>query len=67
MVWVCGGGRYAYCGGEENKVYLISTSLYSSFDYSLGDLMTVPDIPTVQADEIRYLKVEKQKGKNFEE
>ena len=28
--------------------------------------MTVPDIPTVQADEIRYLKVEKQKGKNFE-
>ena len=66
MESVSGGGRYAYCGGDEQKIYLISTSLYSSFDYSLGDLMTVPDIPTVQADEIRYLKVEKQKGKNFE-
>lgn len=66
MESVSGGGRYAYCGGDEKKIYLISTSLYSSFDYSLGDLMTVPDIPTVQADEIRYLKVEKQKGKNFE-
>ena len=66
MESVSGGGRYAYCGGDEQKIYLISTSLYSSFDYSLGDLMTVPDIPTVQADEIRYLKVEKQKGKNFQ-
>ena len=66
MESVSGGGRYAYCGGDEQKIYLISTSLYSSFDYSLGDLMTVPDIPTVQADEIRYLKVEKQKCKNFE-
>ena len=47
MESVSGGGRYAYCGGDEKKVYLISTSLYSSFDYSLGDLMTVPDNPSV--------------------
>ena len=66
MESVAGGGRYAYCGGDEKKVYLISTSLYDSFNYSLGELMKVPELPSVQADEIRYLKLESATGKSFE-
>lgn len=66
MESVSGGGRYAYCGGNKKKIYLISTSLYDSFNYSLGELMKVPDLPSVQADEIRYLKLESATGKNFE-
>lgn len=66
MESLSGGGRYAYCDGDEKKIYLIGTSLYSSFDYNLEGLMSLPDIPAVKADKIQYLKVDAKKGKSFE-
>jgi hypothetical protein len=66
MESLSGGGRYAYCKGEENKIYLLSTSIYTGFDYSLEDLMEVAEIPTINAQKVVYLNVSAKKGDNFE-
>lgn len=65
MESVSGGGRYGYCG-DSSKVYLFSTSIYSSFDYTVNQLMRTADIPTVTADYVTGLKVQAKKGRNFE-
>jgi hypothetical protein len=66
MESLSGGGRYAYCEGEENKIYLLSTSIYTGFNYSLEDLMEVAEIPTVNAEKVTYINVSAKKGDNFE-
>lgn len=65
MESVSGGGRYAYCG-DSSKIYLLSTSIYSSFDYTSGQIMETADFPTITADYVTGLKIDAKKGKDFE-
>lgn len=66
MESISGGGRYACCGEDTSKIYIISTSIYTSFDYSLEQMMELPDIPAVKAEKVTHLKIASRKGKGFE-
>lgn len=59
-----GGGRYAYCG-DTSKIYLLSTSIYSSFDYAEGEIMETPEFPTIAADNVTGLEIRSEKGTDF--
>lgn len=65
MESVSGGGRYAYCG-DSSKIYILSTSIYTSFDYTSGQIMETADFPAVTADYVTGLKIEAKKGKDFQ-
>lgn len=60
-----GGGRYAYCD-DQTKIYLVPTTLYTSFDYSREQLMEVPSLPSIEAEQVTYFLWENKKGRNFE-
>lgn len=66
MESLSGGGRYACRSTDKSTVYLISTSIYISFDYSLEQLMTLPEIPSIEAEQVIHLQIDSRKGKGFE-
>lgn len=66
MESLSGGGRYACRSTDKSTVYLISTSIYTSFDYSLEQLMTLPEIPSIDAEKVVHLQIDSRKGKGFE-
>ncbi len=60
-----GGGRYAYCN-DSSRIYLVSTSLYTSFDYDREQLMDLPQMPSVTGEQVTYFRWKSRKGRNFE-
>lgn len=65
MESISGGGRYAYCG-DSSRIYILSTSIYTSFDYTSGQIMETEELPSVTADYVTGLKIAAGKGKDFE-
>lgn len=57
---LAGGGRYAYCD-DSSKVYIVTTSVFSNFDYTRTQLMEVPDIPAITVEYITELKLDGKK------
>lgn len=64
MESLSGGGRYAYCE-DTSKIYLLSTSIYSAFDYTEGEIMETASFPTIAADNVTGLEIRSKKGKDF--
>ncbi|MDF2542760.1 MAG: hypothetical protein K0S47_2478 [Herbinix sp.] len=60
-----GEGYYALVN-EDTTVYLIASSYGTSLNYSDQDMTEVEDGPTITAENIRYVLVEKKDGNNFE-
>ena len=60
-----GGGRYAYLKEDAGTVYLISTAVYSSYDYSMSQLMELASMPTFKAENVTGLLVDSKKRDDF--
>lgn len=62
---VSGGGRYAYCD-DSSKIYILPTTIFSSFDYTESQMMKIAELPEITPDYVTHLEIASQTGKDFE-
>ncbi len=63
---IAAGGRYAYIDGSDSKVYVISSDVFSSFDYTLKQMISMESVPSITTDYITKFYVASKKGDDFE-
>jgi len=54
-----------YCLSDGAEVYEVSSDVYSAFDYSLSELMTLEEAPTITSSQITELTIEETGKKPF--
>ncbi|MCD7824713.1 MAG: DUF4340 domain-containing protein [Clostridiaceae bacterium] len=64
MESAAGGGYYA-CMDDMQTVYLVPTGLVASFEYTKNQLMELPDIPSLETDDIQSYQIQAKKGNSF--
>lgn len=64
MESIAAEGCYAYTD-DKKKIYVVSSSITTDFDYSQNELMELPKIPEINTEYITSYSIENKKGADF--
>ncbi|HEX3076236.1 MAG TPA: DUF4340 domain-containing protein [Lachnospiraceae bacterium] len=61
---VVGGGNYVKLA-DSNTIYVVGTSLYTAFDYTMTKLLAIEDFPSITATNVTSIDVDSKDGEDF--